>query len=81
MQLQDEKLLQLQQGQQLQQQGAVVHELGKLIKDAAELRSDMSNEHESLISEINRQKIVQQRRTERQVSATAPLPTIAHCHS
>jgi hypothetical protein len=63
--------MQLLQEKQLQQQGVVVDVLGKMIKESYELRMDMINEHESLNSEINRQAIVQQRRTERQVSGIA----------
>jgi hypothetical protein len=60
---------------QLQQQGAAVDTLGKVIKEAYQLRMDMIDEHESLKSEINRKEIVLQRRTERQVSAIAQRVT------
>jgi hypothetical protein len=74
----------------LQQQGAAVDTLGKVIKEAYQLRMDMIDEHESLKSEINRKEIVLQRRTERQVSAvtkcallymTAGDTTCCHHHS
>jgi hypothetical protein len=63
--------IQLFEEKHLQQQGAAVDALGKMIKEAYQLRMDMIDEHESLKSEINRQEIVLQRRTERQVSAIA----------
>jgi hypothetical protein len=76
--LQARKMMLLEE-KHLQQQGAVVAELGKMLKEADALRIELRTEYESLESEINRQKIVQQRRTEWQVSAAAPLPTVAHC--
>jgi len=70
--------LKLLEEKHLQQQGAAVDALGKVIKEADALRIELRTECESLESEINRQKIVQQRRTEWQVSAAAhcrPLRT------
>ncbi len=66
------------ESRRLQQQGVVVAELGKMLKEVDVLRIELRTEYESLESEINRQKIVQQRRTEWQVSAAAhcrPLRT------
>jgi hypothetical protein len=66
--------MKLQHEKQLQQQHEYIEWLRKQIAEFDKLQKIVLDDYESFASEIERQKILLKRRTERQVSAIAHVP-------
>ena len=70
--------MKLQHEKQLQQQHEYIEWLRKQIAEFDKLQKIVLDDYESFASEIERQKILLKRRTERQVSAIAHVPVSHH---